>query len=125
LDNTKILRGDLVKPFAVVLAAALGVAAIAFVADTPLLVLLAILMLVVAIISAFAFSVRTALQGDFLLPYLAVLAAAVGVAAIGVTAIVFGERGDAPGLVLLGIVLITSVVVGTFAFAMRTAQRSR
>jgi hypothetical protein len=49
------------------------------------------------------------------------LAAALGVAALGVAAAVFGEADDAPGLVLLGILLIVSAC----ALGLRTAQRSR
>jgi hypothetical protein len=49
------------------------------------------------------------------------LATAIGVAALGVAAAVFGEADDAPGLVLLGILLVVSAC----AFGVRTAQRSR
>ena len=44
-----------------------------------------------------------------------------GVVAIGVAAIMFGEADDAPGLVLLGILLI----VGALAFGVKPALRSR
>ena len=47
------------------------------------------------------------------------LAAALGIAALGVAAAVLGEADDAPGLVLLGILLIASA----FALGVRTAQR--
>ena len=51
------------------------------------------------------------------------LAAALGIAAVGVLAAVFGEADDAPGLVLLGLVLIVSAcVLGVRA---RTVQRTR
>ena len=36
------------------------------------------------------------------------LAAAIGIAALGVLAALFGEADDAPGLVLLGLLLIAS-----------------
>ena len=49
------------------------------------------------------------------------LVAALGIAAVGVAAAVFGEADDAPGLVLLGILLIVSAC----ALGVRTAQRSR
>jgi hypothetical protein len=49
------------------------------------------------------------------------LAAALGIAAVGVAAAVFGEADDAPGLVLLGILLIASAG----ALGVRRAQRSR
>jgi hypothetical protein len=49
------------------------------------------------------------------------LAAALGIAAVGVAAAIFGEADDAPGLVLLGILLIVSAC----ALGVRTAQRGR
>jgi hypothetical protein len=49
------------------------------------------------------------------------LAIALGIAALGVAAALFGEADDAPGLVLLGILLIASAC----ALGVRTAQRSR
>jgi hypothetical protein len=49
------------------------------------------------------------------------LAAALGIAAVGVAAATFGEADDAPGLVLLGILLIVSAC----GLGVRTAQRSR
>jgi hypothetical protein len=48
------------------------------------------------------------------------LPAAIGIAALGVAAAVLGEADDAPGLVLLGILLIVSAC----ALGVRTAQRS-
>jgi hypothetical protein len=48
------------------------------------------------------------------------LAAALGIAALGAAAAMFGEADDAPGLVLLGILLIVSA----FTLGVRTAQRS-
>jgi hypothetical protein len=49
------------------------------------------------------------------------LATALGIAAVGVAAALFGEADDAPGLVLLGILLIVSAC----ALGVRTAQHSR
>ena len=49
------------------------------------------------------------------------LATALGIAAVGVAAAMFGEADDAPGLVLLGILLIVSAC----ALGVRTAQRRR
>ena len=49
------------------------------------------------------------------------LALAIGIAVVGVLAGVAGEADDAPGLVLLGNVLIASAC----ALGVRTAQRSR
>jgi hypothetical protein len=51
--------------------------------------------------------------------YFAILFASLAVAGVGVTAAMHGEADDAPGLALIGIVLI----VGAFAFGMRTAYR--
>jgi hypothetical protein len=47
------------------------------------------------------------------------LAAALGIAAVGVAAAILGEADDAPGLVLIGILLIGSAL----ALGVRTAQR--
>jgi hypothetical protein len=49
------------------------------------------------------------------------LAVALGIAALGIAAGVFGQADDAPGLVLIGILLVLSA----FALGVRTAQRSR
>lgn len=49
------------------------------------------------------------------------LALAIGIAAVGVLAGVFGEADDAPGLVLLGILLIVSAC----ALGVRSVQHSR
>jgi hypothetical protein len=49
------------------------------------------------------------------------LAAAIGIAALGVAAAIFGNADDAPGLVLLGILLVASAC----ALGVRTAQHSR
>jgi hypothetical protein len=51
--------------------------------------------------------------------FVAILAAALGVVAIGVTAAMHGEADDAPGLALIGILLI----VGAFVLGVRTAYR--
>ena len=118
------VKGDFVRPFVVILAAALCVAAVALVLDSPVLVLVSVAMLAVDVIGVLVLGLRAAQRGAFVLPFLVILAGALGVAAIGVTAIVFGERGDAPGLVLLGIAMIVSVIVGAFAIGLRTAQRS-
>src|SRR5687767_5582285 len=49
------------------------------------------------------------------------LAVALGIAGLGVAAGVVGEADDAPGLVLLGLLLIASAC----ALGVRTAQRTR
>jgi multisubunit Na+/H+ antiporter MnhB subunit len=50
-----------------------------------------------------------------------ILIAALGVIGLGLTLAMHGEADDAPGLALIGIVLIT----GAYAFAVRTAFRAR
>ena len=50
---------------------------------------------------------------------LPILAGGLAVAALGVTLAMAGEDGDAPGLSLIGIVLIT----GAFALGIRAAYR--
>jgi hypothetical protein len=52
--------------------------------------------------------------------FFAIFVPALAVVAIGVTAAMHGEADDAPGLALLGILLI----VGALAVAVRIAQRS-
>ena len=52
--------------------------------------------------------------------FLAIFVPALAVMAVGVTAAMHGEADDAPGLALLGILLI----VGALAVAVRVAQRS-
>jgi hypothetical protein len=49
------------------------------------------------------------------------LAAALGIAALGIAAAALGEADDAPGLVLLGMLLILSAC----ALGVTTTQRSR
>jgi hypothetical protein len=49
--------------------------------------------------------------------YFAILFASLAVAGVGVTLAMHGEADDAPGLALIGILLI----VGAFAFGVRTA----
>jgi hypothetical protein len=51
--------------------------------------------------------------------FFAIFTPALAVVAVGVTAAMHGEADDAPGLALLGILLIT----GALAVAVRTAQR--
>jgi hypothetical protein len=49
------------------------------------------------------------------------LGTAIGIGALGVAAAVFGEADDAPGLVLIGLVLVASAC----ALGVRTVQRAR
>ena len=60
-------------------------------------------------------------KGTLMKSLVAILATALVLAAIGVAAIVYGEADDAPGLQLLGIL----IVVGAFTLGVRTVQRSR
>ena len=61
-------------------------------------------------------------KGNLMKSFVAILATALAVAAIGVAAIVLGEADDSPGLQLLGVLF----VIGAFALGVRTtAQRSR
>jgi hypothetical protein len=53
--------------------------------------------------------------------FLTIFVPALAVVAVGVTAAMAGEADDAPGLALLGILLI----VGALAVAVKTAQRTR
>ena len=112
------------KPFVTLLVAAIGIAIAALYFDSPILVLVSVGAIGLATLGWFVLSVRTARQGDFVVPYVAILAGALGVAALGVTAVIVGDRADAPGLVLVGVALITSVIVGALAFGMRTARRN-
>ena len=112
------------KIFAAVLVAALAIAALAVVLDSPLLVLLSVFVVAWDVLGAFAVGLRAAQRQGVVVQYFALLAMALILAAFGVAAVVLGERGDAPGLVLLGVTLITSVVVGAVALAARNANRS-
>jgi hypothetical protein len=58
-------------------------------------------------------------SGDLMKSFAAVLAAGLALAAAGVAAVVHGSEDDAPGLILIGIVLI----VGAFAIGVRTGHR--
>jgi hypothetical protein len=60
------------------------------------------------------------LKGDLMRSFVAILATALGVA-IGVAAIIYGGADDAPGLVLLGLLLIG----GALTFGLSPAMRSK
>lgn len=62
------------------------------------------------------------MKGD-LMKRFAILVPVVGAVAVGVAAILFGEADDAPGLVLLGILLIGGALVFGLSPAMRTRSR--
>jgi hypothetical protein len=53
-----------------------------------------------------------------------ILAGALPVTALGVIAAMAGEADDAPGLSLIGIVLIVGALAGAIRVAQRTAQRT-
>ena len=118
------LEGDFMRPFVALLAAAIGIAFAALILDSPILVLVSVGAIGVTTLGWFVLSVQTAQRGDFVVPYVAILAGALAVAALGVTAAIVGDRADAPGLVLVGVALITSFVVGALAFGMRTPRRN-
>lgn len=113
------------KLFAAVLVAAIAIAVIALFLDSPIVALLSVAVIVANGIGAFVVGARAAHEGEFLVPFVGLLTAAMAVAALGVAAIVFGERGDAPGLVLIGVVLISCVIVGAFSFGARGARRTQ
>lgn len=117
-------EGDFMRPFVALLVAAIGIALAALILDSPLLVLVSVGAIGVTTLGWFVLSVQTAQQGDFVVPYVAILGGALACTALGVTAVIVGDRGDAPGLVLVGCALVTSVVVGALAFGMRTARRN-
>ena len=117
-------KGDFVRQLVALLLAAIAIAVLALALDSPILVLVSVAAIGIVTLGAFVLSVQTAHRGDFVVPFIATLAGALAVAALGVTAVIVGDRDDAPGLVLFGVALITSVVVGALAFGMRTAQRS-
>jgi hypothetical protein len=54
-------------------------------------------------------------------PHYLLIAAALALAAVGVTAAMAGEAGDAPGLALIGIVLVT----GAVGLGVAAGRRSR
>ena len=105
--------------------AGLAVAAIAFVADSWMILLVAVALIGAAAIGSFVQGWRAASQADAQASYAAVLAGCLVAAALGVYSIVIGVRGDAPGLVLLGIAVIVADLGGVFAVGLRTAQRGR
>jgi hypothetical protein len=117
-------KGDFMKPLIALLVVGLAVAAVAFVADSPLLLLASVAVIGSVILGVFILGVRAAQEGDFVVPYVVILGAALAIAALAVTAIVAGAWDDAPGLVLLGIVLIVTDIVGVFTLGLRSAQRS-
>lgn len=122
-DDLHPLGGTYVKPYLALFAAALGVAALALVLDSTALVLVSAALLAVDILGVGLLGLRMAQRDGAVVPFVVVQGAALAVAAIGVFAIVWGESDDAPGLVLLGIMVIVGVVVGAFALGRRTAER--
>jgi hypothetical protein len=117
-------KGDSMKPFVGAVGAAIVLAVLALVLDSPPLVLASVALLAAVTLGTFVTSARSAHARGSVGPFVATLGGALGLAAVGVVAIIVGDRGDAPGLVLLGVTLISCVVVGALAFGMRTPQRS-
>jgi hypothetical protein len=118
------LKGAPMKPFVALFALAMGAAALALVFDAPLLILLSVGLIGAGVVGALGLALRDASRRDFVVPFVGMVVAAVAIAALGVGAIVIGERGDAPGLVLFGIAVIVSVIAGAYQIGVRTAQRS-
>ena len=103
-------------------AAGLAVAAVAFVTDSPVLLIVSVVVFAAVVAGVFLLGLRLAQQKGWLTPYLVALAAGIAVAAVAVAAIVNGASGDAPGLVLLGIALIVSDLIGLFTLGLRKAS---
>lgn len=118
-------EGGMLKLWIALLAAALVIGALALALDSPLLVLLAVAVVGLNIVAVLASGIASARRRGLVVPFAVILAAALGIAALAVGAIIVGDRGDAPGLVLLGVVLLVSVIVGALGLGMRSAQRSR
>jgi hypothetical protein len=112
------------KLFTSGLVLAMAVAAAALLMDSPILIMTSVVVLGASVFGALLMTIRLVSERDLLIPSLAILGSGTAVTALGVAAIIIGERGDAPGLVLWGIALIVSVVVGVFVFGLRAAQRS-
>src|SRR5262245_47287387 len=104
--------------------AALAVAGVAFLLDSWFVLMGSVVLLGVTVLGLFVLGVQTAQQKGIVIPYVAALAVGLFVAAIAVASIVIGAWDDAPGMVLLGSALITSVIVGLFTLGLRSAQRS-
>jgi len=111
------------KPLVYLFGAGVVAAVTALVADSVFLLLFSVLLFAGVILGTLLLGLRAAQKGNLLVPYVVVLAAGLAVAAAAVASIVEGASADAPGLVLLGIVLIVSVIVGVFTLGLRSAQR--
>ncbi len=122
--HKSLSKGEFMKPLIALLIVGLAIAAVAFVADSPLILLVSVGGIGLVILGAFVFGVRSAQERGFMVPYLGILAGGLGLGALATAAIVVGSRGDAPGLVLLGVVLITAAVTGVLAVGLRSAQRT-
>jgi hypothetical protein len=123
-SQAQILKGGSMRLFVGGLAAALGLALLALALDSGLVVLASVAVLAVTGLAVFVQGFRSARDGDFVVPYFAILAGGLTLAALGCAAIFLGTRGDAPGLVLLGSALIASVVVGSLALGISTSLRT-
>ena len=103
--------------------AGLAVAAVAFVADAWLVLLASVALIGAAALVLFVLGWRAASQADAQASYVAVLAGSLVAAGLGIASIVVGVRGDAPGLVLLGIAIVVADLVGVFAVGLRNTLR--
>ncbi len=103
-------------------AVGVAIAAVAFLADSPALLVVSVLVFAVVVVGVFVIGLRTAQQRNWVLPYVVSLGAGIAIAAVAVASIVNGASHDAPGLVLLGIALIVSDLVGLFTLGLRRAQ---
>ncbi len=104
---------------------ALSLAALALALDSAIVLLASVAVLVFSGLAVFLLGLRSARDTDLVVPYFAILAGGLTVAGIGCLAILRGSVGDAPGLVLLGGMLVASVVVGSLTLGIKTAQRGR
>ena len=111
------------KSLIAVFATGLAVAVLALLTDSVFLLLLSVLLFAAVILWVFVIGIRAARDRDWVAPYVATLAVGLGLTALAVAAIVNGAWADAPGLVLLGIALIVSVIVGVFTLGLRATQR--
>ncbi len=111
------------KALIVLFVAAIAVAGVAFLTDSWFLLMGSVALLGATVIGLFVLGVQAAQKKGIVIPYVAALAAGLVVSAVAVASIVIGAWDDAPGMVLLGSALITSVVVGLFTLGLRATQR--
>jgi hypothetical protein len=91
--------------------AGLAVAAAAFVADSWLLLLGSVALIGASALGMLIQGWRVAASRAVLWPFLATIAAGLAASALAVGSVVVGVRGDAPGLVLLGVAVVSAAIV--------------